>query len=146
MKINRTTDTMKGPGDWFTGDVYIDAITSPDETPIGAALVHFTPGARTAWHTHPHGQTIHVTEGAGLCQREGGAVEEIRPGDRVLVRPGDRAPADGVRTSIRTRRVRPWPMNDGDDGALRPTVDPMPGRSPRQPRSVPPSWRPTAKA
>jgi quercetin dioxygenase-like cupin family protein len=51
--------------------------------------VHFTPGARTAWHTHPHGQTIFVTEGVGLCQREGRPVEIIRPGDRVFFEPGE---------------------------------------------------------
>jgi quercetin dioxygenase-like cupin family protein len=51
--------------------------------------VHFTPGARTAWHTHPRGQTIWVTEGVGLCQREGGPVEVIRPGDRVFFEPGE---------------------------------------------------------
>ena len=89
MNITRNTDTMEGPGDWFTGDVYIDGLTAPDETRIGAALVHFTPGARTAWHTHPHGQTIYVTEGTGLCQREGGAVETIRPGDRVFFKPDE---------------------------------------------------------
>ena len=54
-----------------------------------AALVHFTPGARTAWHTHPHGQTIFVTEGVGVCQREGAAIEVIRPGDRVFFEPGE---------------------------------------------------------
>jgi quercetin dioxygenase-like cupin family protein len=51
--------------------------------------VHFTPGARTAWHTHPHGQTIFVTEGVGRCQREGGPIEELRPGDRVFFEPGE---------------------------------------------------------
>ncbi len=56
---------------------------------FAAANVHFTPGARTAWHTHPHGQTIFVTEGVGLCQREGGPVETIRPGDRVFFEPGE---------------------------------------------------------
>jgi quercetin dioxygenase-like cupin family protein len=62
--------TQKGPADWFTGDVYIDAIAAPAGTStFAAASVHFTPGARTAWHTHPHGQTVFVTEGVGLCQR-----------------------------------------------------------------------------
>jgi quercetin dioxygenase-like cupin family protein len=89
MKVTRGTDTMKGPGDWFTGDVYIDSLTTPGETRTGAALVHFTPTARTAWHTHPHGQTIYVTEGVGVCQRDGGPVELIRPGDRVFFEPGE---------------------------------------------------------
>src|SRR5690242_18091964 len=89
MQITRTViDTQKGPAEWFTGDVYIDAIAAPAGTStFAAAAVHFTPGARTAWHTHPHGQTIFVTEGVGLCQREGGDVEVIRPGDPRLLRP-----------------------------------------------------------
>ena len=82
--------TGNGPSDWFTGPVYIDTIEAPGETsPLGAAVVHFTPGARTAWHTHPLGQTIWVTEGVGLCQREGGPIEVIRPGDRVFFDPGE---------------------------------------------------------
>ena len=85
-----SVQTQKGPADWFTGDVYIDAVAVPEATStFAAALVHFTPGARTAWHTHPHGQTIFVTEGVGLCQREGGDIEVIRPGDRVFFEPGE---------------------------------------------------------
>jgi len=89
MQITRNTNaTMRGPADWFTGDVYVDTITAPsNDWRIGAAAVHFTPSARTAWHTHPHGQTIWVTEGIGLCQREGGPIEIIRPGDRVFFEP-----------------------------------------------------------
>lgn len=85
MKItNSSLDTSKGPADWFTGDVYIDAVTTPNPpSRLGAGVVHFTPGARTAWHTHPYGQTIFVLEGVGRCQREGGPVEVIRPGDSV---------------------------------------------------------------
>jgi quercetin dioxygenase-like cupin family protein len=91
VQITRSTlDTGAGPADWFTGPVYIDAITAPaDGWRIGAGSVHFTPGAHTAWHTHPHGQTIWVLEGVGRCQREGGPVEEIRPGDRVFFEPGE---------------------------------------------------------
>jgi quercetin dioxygenase-like cupin family protein len=91
MKITRATDdTGAGPADWFTGSVYIDTIAAPTDTsPVGAAVVRFTPGARTAWHTHPHGQTIFVSEGVGLCQREGGPIELIRPGDRVFFEPGE---------------------------------------------------------
>ena len=91
MQITRNTSaTGNGPGDWFTGTVYIDTIAAPGEgSALGAAAVHFTPGARTAWHTHPLGQTIWVTEGVGLCQREGGPVEVIRPGDRVFFDPGE---------------------------------------------------------
>jgi quercetin dioxygenase-like cupin family protein len=91
MQLTRSSlDTTRGPAGWFTGAVYIDPITAP--TPpsrVGAASVHFTPGARTAWHTHPVGQTIFVVEGVGRCQREGGPIEEIRPGDRVFFEPGE---------------------------------------------------------
>ena len=92
MNITRTGSiaTQKGPADWFTGDVYIDAVaTSAENSTYAAASVHFAPGARTAWHTHPHGQTIFVTEGVGRCQREGGPVELIHPGDRVFFEPGE---------------------------------------------------------
>ncbi len=92
MKITRSGDaTERGPADWFTGDVFLDTIAEPAEPyRIAAINVHFTPGARTAWHTHPLGQTIFVTEGVGRCQRDGGPVEEIRPGDRVFFEPGER--------------------------------------------------------
>jgi quercetin dioxygenase-like cupin family protein len=91
MQITRNSrDTTPGPGDWFTGSVFIDTITTPTEpSRLGAAAVHFTPGARTAWHTHPFGQTIYVTEGIGRCQREDGPVEVIKPGDRVYFEPGE---------------------------------------------------------
>jgi quercetin dioxygenase-like cupin family protein len=88
MQITRNTlDTTSGPADWFSGTVFIDPIAAAP--PLGAAAVHFTPSARTAWHTHPHGQTIFVTEGVGLCQCEGGPIEVIRPGDRVFFEPGE---------------------------------------------------------
>jgi quercetin dioxygenase-like cupin family protein len=88
--IRNRLETSSGPSEWFTGSVFIDTITAPSAaSPIGASAVHFTPGARTAWHTHPNGQTIWVTEGVGLCQREGGPIEVIRPGDRVFFEPGE---------------------------------------------------------
>ncbi|HUA46488.1 MAG TPA: cupin domain-containing protein [Solirubrobacteraceae bacterium] len=91
MEITRSSiDTGNGQPDWFTGNVYVDPIVGGTETSrVGGGLVHFTPGARTHWHTHPHGQTIYVTEGVGRCQREGGPIEEIRPGDRVFFEPGE---------------------------------------------------------
>jgi quercetin dioxygenase-like cupin family protein len=91
MQITSATDqTGQGPSDWFTGDVYIDTIAAPsDGSGLGAAVAHFTPGARTAWHTHPHGQTISVTEGVGGCQREGGPIEVIRAGDSIFFEPGE---------------------------------------------------------
>jgi len=92
MQLTRNSaDTAKGPGEWFTGDVYIDAVSSPaGPSRLGANSVHFTPGARTAWHTHPNGQTIFVTEGVGLAQGERGGAEVIRPGDRVVFAAGER--------------------------------------------------------
>ena len=91
MQITRSSiDTAKGHPDSFTGDVFLDAVAAPAGTStFSASVVHFAPGARTAWHTHPHGQTIYVVEGVGVCQREGGTVELIRPGDRVFFEPGE---------------------------------------------------------
>jgi len=91
MQISRNSaETTPGPGEWFTGTVYIDAVATPSGlSRIAAASVHFAPGARTAWHTHPNGQTLYVTEGVGLCQRRGGEVEVMRPGDRVFFEPGE---------------------------------------------------------
>jgi quercetin dioxygenase-like cupin family protein len=91
LQITRNSaDTNNGPSDWFTGAVYIDTIAAPSgASRVSASNVHFTPGARTAWHTHANGQTIWVTEGVGLCQRRGGPVEVIRPGDRVFFDPGE---------------------------------------------------------
>lgn len=91
MQITRNSlTTSAGPQEWFTGVVFIDTITTPTApSRLGAASVHFTPGARTAWHIHPFGQTIWVTEGIGRCQREGGPIEAIRPADRVFFEPGE---------------------------------------------------------
>ncbi len=91
MQITRNTiATGRGPADWFTGDVYLDQLAEPTgESHVSVTNVHFTPGARTAWHTHPNGQTIWVTEGIGLAQRRGGPIEVIRPGDRVFFEPGE---------------------------------------------------------
>ncbi|MFC7738655.1 cupin domain-containing protein [Roseomonas sp. GCM10028921] len=81
----------KGPADRFTGAVRIDPVFSPpDPARVAGALVTFEPGARTAWHTHPLGQTLIVTAGCGWVQREDGPVEEIRPGDVVWFPPGEK--------------------------------------------------------
>ena len=91
MQITRNSiETAPGPSEWFTGIVFIDAVAAPSgQYRVQASSVHFAPGARTAWHTHPNGQTIYVTEGIGLCQRRGGSIEVIRPGDRVFFEPGE---------------------------------------------------------
>ena len=93
MEIKRSgsTPSGKGPADWFTGVVRIDPLFGPpDPARVAGALVTFEPGARTAWHTHPLGQTLIVTSGCGWVQRDGGPVEEIRPGDVVWFPPGEK--------------------------------------------------------
>ncbi|OUI82748.1 cupin [Gluconobacter sp. DsW_056] len=93
MEITRigSQPSVKGPSDWFTGTVRIDPLFNPPEPArVTTALVTFEPGARTAWHTHPLGQTLIVTAGCGWVQREGGPVEEIRPGDTVWFAPDEK--------------------------------------------------------
>jgi len=93
MEIKRCgmQSSMKGPAEWFTGDVRIDPLhQASDPARVSAASVTFEPGARTAWHTHPLGQMLIVTAGYGWAQREGGPVEEIRPGDVVWFAPGEK--------------------------------------------------------
>lgn len=93
MKIKRsgTRDSNKGPENYFTGAVKLEPlIEAPAPARVRAALVSFEPGARTAWHTHPLGQTLIVTEGVGRAQTEGGPVEEIKPGDIVWFAPGEK--------------------------------------------------------
>lgn len=88
---NGVIPSVKGPEDWFTGSVRIDPLfQKKDETKAAGATVTFEPGARTAWHTHPAGQTLIVTSGLGWVQREGGPIEEIRPGDVVWFAPGEK--------------------------------------------------------
>jgi len=91
MQVTRSgVKTIRGPGEWFTGEVFLDPVAAPSgQSRVIASNVHFTPGARTAWHTHPNGQTIFVLEGVGHAQRRGGPVEVIRPGDRVFFEPGE---------------------------------------------------------
>jgi quercetin dioxygenase-like cupin family protein len=93
MEIKRSgsQSSTKGPADWFTGTVRIDPLFEPPEPArVRGASVTFEPGARTAWHTHPLGQTLIVTSGLGWAQREGGPIEEIRPGDVVWFAPGEK--------------------------------------------------------
>jgi quercetin dioxygenase-like cupin family protein len=93
MEIKRSGSqpSGKGPKEYFTGTVRIDPIiNAPDPSRVAGASVTFEPGARTAWHTHPFGQTLIVTAGLGWAQREGGAIEDIRPGDVVWFEPGEK--------------------------------------------------------
>lgn len=93
MEIKRSGSQPSGKGsaDWFTGTVRIDPLhTAPDPARVSLAWVTFEPGARTAWHTHPLGQTLIVTTGSGLVQRDGGPIEEIHPGDVIWFPPGEK--------------------------------------------------------
>ena len=92
MEIMRAgRPSAKGPSDWFTGQVRIDPLFNEhDPERVQGVSVTFEPGARTAWHTHPLGQTLIVTAGVGRVQRWGGSVEEIRPGDVVWFAPGEK--------------------------------------------------------
>ena len=91
IKRSGSRPSQKGPADWFTGTVRIDPLFQADAPAHAAgATVTFEPGARTAWHTHPLGQTLIVTAGCGRVQRWGGKVEEIRPGDVVRFAPGEK--------------------------------------------------------
>ena len=88
---NATQPSVKGPEEWFTGSVRIDPLFSKkEETKTAGALVTFEAGARTAWHTHPAGQTLIVISGTGWVQREGGPIEEINPGDVVWFEPEEK--------------------------------------------------------
>jgi quercetin dioxygenase-like cupin family protein len=91
IKRNGSQACSKGPADYFTGAVRVDSLfQTPDPARVSSASVTFEPGARTAWHTHPLGQTIIVTSGCGWAQREGGFVEEIYPGDVIWFPPGEK--------------------------------------------------------
>ena len=93
MQITKigTQPSQKGSEDWFTGSVRIDPLFAANEARRAAgALVTFEPGARTAWHTHPLGQTLIITAGAGWVQKDGGTIEEIKPGDVVWIEPNEK--------------------------------------------------------
>src|SRR5262245_25989550 len=119
MQITRNTvATAVGSSDLFTGTVYIDPIvTASDSSRLVVSSVHFTPGARTAWHTHPKGQTIQVTEGIGLVQRRGGPIEMIRPGDRVFFEPGEEHWHGAAPSRFMTHLAL---FDAGDPGSARP--------------------------
>ena len=119
MKVLRAghTPSKPGPADWFTGTVRIDVLFNPDDMErVQGAQVTFEPGARTAWHTHPLGQTLIVTAGVGRVQLLGGPVQEIRPGDVVCIAAGEKhwhgaAPLNGM-THIAIQEVKDGKMVD----------------------------------
>jgi quercetin dioxygenase-like cupin family protein len=91
IKRNGSQPSSKGPADWFTGTVRIDSpFKGTDPARVAGAVVTFEPGARTAWHTHPLGQTLIVTAGCGLAQRWGDPIQQIRPGDVIWFPPGEK--------------------------------------------------------
>ncbi|MGA2090488.1 MAG: cupin domain-containing protein [Endomicrobiales bacterium] len=105
MNINRSGSqpSGKGPADYFTGTVRVDPLFNPpDPARVTGAAVTFEPGARTAWHVHPLGQTLIVTAGSGLIQKWGGPVQEIRPGDVVWIEPGEKHWHGATATSAMT--------------------------------------------
>ncbi len=87
MDVHTPAPTTKGPADMFTGDVYFDVLARGEDMRVN--IVRFAPGARTAWHSHARGQTLHVTEGVGRIQARGGEVIEIRPDDTIFTPPGE---------------------------------------------------------
>jgi quercetin dioxygenase-like cupin family protein len=90
MDVHNRHPSGRGPADWFTGDVWIDSLAqSPSSSEWGMASVHFTPGARTAWHRHSMGQTFYITEGEGRAQSRGGGVVMLRPGQVVQTPPDE---------------------------------------------------------
>ena len=91
IKHNGSLPSAKGPAEWFTGTVRVDAkFAAPEPARVSSGTVTFEPGARTAWHSHPLGQTLIVTAGCGRVQREGHPIETIRPGDVVWIGPGEK--------------------------------------------------------
>ncbi len=103
IKRSGSQQTSKGPADWFTGSVRIRPLFEALEPArVRGASVTFEPGARTAWHTHPLGQTLIVTAGTGWAQREGGEIEEIRAGDVVLFAPGEKHWHGATPTTVMT--------------------------------------------
>jgi quercetin dioxygenase-like cupin family protein len=114
MEITRNGATFAGPADWFTGTVYIDTAAAPmPGSRVHASNVHFAPGTRTAWHTHPNGQSLWVIEGVGHVQRRGGPIEVIRAGDRVFIEPNEEHWHGAASTRFMTHLAM---LEVGDDG------------------------------
>lgn len=117
MKIirNGSRPSSTGSADWFTGRVRIDPLAeAPDPARVAAALVTFEPGARTAWHTHPMGQTLYVTAGSGRVQSWGGPIREIRAGDVVWIPAGEKH-WHGAGPSTQMTHIS---MQEGHDGVV----------------------------
>src|SRR6516165_5969264 len=127
MEIKRVGSqaSEKGPAEWFTGTVRIDPLfRAPDPALVAGASVTFEPGARTAWHTHPLGQTLIVTAGSGWAQRDGGPVDEIHPGDVIWFAPNEKHWHGATPTTAMTHiaiaeyldgKVVDWLQKDSDE-------------------------------
>ena len=103
IKRNSSQPSSKGPAEYFTGTVRIDPLfQAPDPARVVGASVTFEPGARTAWHTHPLGQTLIVTAGCGIVQRWGGSIEKVRAGDVIWFPPGEKHWHGGTPTTAMT--------------------------------------------
>jgi quercetin dioxygenase-like cupin family protein len=121
--IRNGSDTKMGPSDWFTGTVYVNTVAVPSgRFRIGATIVHFTPGARSAWHSHPNGQTIFITEGMGLVQRRGGVIELVRPGHRVFFEPGEEHWHGATRNCFMTHLAMQEPDDRSNNATRGPKV------------------------
>lgn len=110
MKILPRNNTNPGPEDWFTGEVQVTPLKAASEnSKLSMSSVHFSAGARSAWHTHPKGQTLYVTDGVGVIQKRGEPVQIIRPGDVIWTEPGEEhwhgASADTEMTHLAIQEV-----------------------------------------
>ena len=118
-------EARRGPGEWFTGTVWMEPSPADVETPdAGIFRVSFEPGARTNWHTHPEGQILHVVTGTGRAQREGGEVVEIRTGDVVYFAPGERHWHGAAPGSAMVHvAINPAASSDGGTDWMEPVTD-----------------------
>ncbi|WP_067885268.1 (R)-mandelonitrile lyase [Nocardia vaccinii] len=125
MIVIRThPDSTPAPAQRFTGDVFVDELAIADKpSRLRAFSVHFAPGARSAWHSHPFGQILHVVEGVGRVQAEGGALQEIRAGDTIVTRPGEYHWHGAAPGSFMTHIAMQEADDDGVDAYWRAHVD-----------------------
>ena len=125
MELISVNDTAKAPAERFTGDVYLTPIKQPDPpSRLTAALVRFTPGARTNWHSHALGQTLHVTEGVGLVGGRDGTVVRMRAGDTVWTPPGEEHWHGGTETTVMCHIAMLEETEDGETTTwLEPVTD-----------------------